>query len=90
MGQPLKTFTVEVQIPQDRAAQNDQRALGAQLRALWAIEQVRLQRCGVGKGAELADMPRAAFMQLLGEHGVPVIDYSVEDLHEELLALDHS
>jgi predicted HTH domain antitoxin len=29
-------------------------------------------------------MPRAAFMQLLGEHGVPVIDYDPGDLEGEL------
>jgi predicted HTH domain antitoxin len=33
-------------------------------------------------------MPRAAFMQLLGEHEVPVIDYAVEDLQEELRSLN--
>ena len=30
---------------------------------------------------------RAAFMQLLGEHEIPVIDYAVEDLQEELRSL---
>ena len=32
----------------------------------------------------MAALPRAAFMRLLGEHGVPVIDYPVEDLQQEL------
>lgn len=31
---------------------------------------------------------RASFMRLLGEHGVPVIDYPVSDLEEELRLLD--
>ncbi|MCC7241182.1 MAG: UPF0175 family protein [Acidobacteria bacterium] len=54
------------------------------LRCLWAVEQVRLRRLGVGRAAEVAALPRAAFMRLLGEHGVPVIDYPVEDLQHEL------
>lgn len=32
-------------------------------------------------------MPRAEFMAILGEHGVPVIDYPVEDLRAELNSL---
>jgi hypothetical protein len=29
---------------------------------LWLVEQVRHHKLGIGKGAELARMPRAAFM----------------------------
>lgn len=54
------------------------------MRRLWAVEQVRRRRLGVGRAAEVAALPRAAFMRLLGEHGVPVIDYPVEDLQQEL------
>ena len=67
----------------------DPAALGNELRILWLIEQVRRHKIGVGKGAELAGMPRAAFMKLLGDHGVPVIDYSVEDFQREIDALSH-
>ena len=61
--------------------------MSRELRLLWLIEEVRGQRLGAGKGAELAGVPRAAFMQLLGDHGVPVIDYTVEDLERELQVL---
>lgn len=62
-------------------------AVSRELRLLWIIEEVRRQRIGAGKGAELAEMPRAAFMRILGEHGVPVIDYSIDDLDRELRVL---
>lgn len=65
----------------------DPMEIGDQLRLLWLIEQVRLHRIGVGKGAELAEMPSAAFMQVLGAHGVPVIDYPAADLEHELSEL---
>jgi len=42
-------------------------------RQLWAVDQVRRHRLGVGKAAKVAGMPRAAFMRLIGEHGIPVI-----------------
>lgn len=84
------TVVVPVELPRDRVAEEDEVRVGAELRALWAVEQVRRRRCGVGKGAELAVMPRAAFMLLLGEHGVPVIDYDADDLREELRTLEQS
>lgn len=79
------TITVSVDLPHDFVA--DAARIGSELRALWAVELVRQRRCGVGKGAEIADLPRAAFMRMLGEHGVPVIDYAVDDLREELRSL---
>lgn len=69
----------------DEGAAPDPATVGTELRLLWIIEQVRVRRIGVGKGAELTGMPRAAFMKTLGAHGVPVIDYPVADLQEELL-----
>ena len=85
-----RTLTVSVELPLSAcdAASPDPTALGDQLRQLWIIEQVRLQRIGVGKGAELAGLPRAAFMQALGVHGVPVIDYAPSDLQREVDAQD--
>ena len=76
--------TVTVEMPPDLVAGEDVSQLGVTLRCLWAVEQVRLRRLGVGRAAEVAALPRAAFMRLLGEHGVPVIDYPVEDLQHEL------
>jgi predicted HTH domain antitoxin len=85
-----RTLTVRVELPLSGGdgASPDPAALGDELRLLWIIEQVRLQRIGVGKGAELAGLPRAAFMQALGAHGVPVIDYAPSDLQRELDAQD--
>lgn len=78
---------VKVDIPRELAGDADALQLGVELRRLWAVEQVRRRHLGVGKAAEVAGMPRAAFMQFLGEHGVPIIDYPVEDLREELSSL---
>jgi predicted HTH domain antitoxin len=81
------TMSIQVELPRDATGDADPATISAELRQLWAVEQVRLHRFGVGKGAEVAAMPRAAFMRFLGEHGVPVIDYPLEDFREELLAL---
>jgi predicted HTH domain antitoxin len=81
------SVAVQVEIPRDVLGDVEPSQLGVELRRLWAVEQVRKRRIGVGKGAEVAGMPRAAFMKTLGEHGVAVIDYPVEDLREELHSL---
>ena len=88
MGASLPCVSVHVELPRDVLDDADPDALSVELRRLWAIEQVRRRRFGVGKGAEIAEMPRAAFMRLLGEHGVPVIDYPASDLSAELGVLD--
>ena len=84
MSEPLPTISIHVELPRDVLGDADPATLGEELRRLWAVEQVRRHRFGVGKGAEVSEMPRAAFMRLLGEHGVPVIDYSETDLAAEL------
>jgi predicted HTH domain antitoxin len=81
---PARTIQIPVTLPWERGGEPDVPTLGRELRLLWLIEEVRQRRLGAGKGSELAGMPRAAFMRALGEHGVPVIDYSVEELEREV------
>lgn len=88
MSREEASVAVQVEIPRDVLGDVDLSQLGIELRRLWAVEQVRKRRIGVGKGAEIAEMPRAAFMKTLGDHGVAVIDYPVADLREELHSLD--
>ncbi|MGA7120598.1 MAG: UPF0175 family protein [Polyangiaceae bacterium] len=85
MSGPARTLTVSVELPvASGAVAPDSQVVSQELRRLWIIEQVRAKRIGVGKAAELSGMPRAAFMQALGAHGVPVIDYAPADLQAEL------
>jgi hypothetical protein len=68
----------------DADAPPDPETVGGELRLLWLVEQVRLRRIGVGKAAELAEMPRAAFMEMLGTHRVPVMGYAPTELEVEV------
>ena len=54
------------------------------MRVLWFIEQVRERRLGSGKAAELAGVPLARFLPLLGDHGVPVFDLDPGELAAEV------
>jgi predicted HTH domain antitoxin len=80
---------VRVEIPWQAGGTSppDIARLSQELRVLWIVDQVRQHHVGIGKGAELAGRPRAAFMQVLGEHGVPVIDYPAAELDEEIRSL---
>ena len=84
-----KDVAVRVEIPWQAAGTTppDLARLSHDLRVLWIVDQVRQRHVGIGKGAELAGLARAAFMLLLGEHGVPVIDYPVADLEDEICSL---
>ena len=86
MAASNQTLRVSVELPLAAGAA-DPATVSAELRLLWIIEQVRFRRLGVGKAAELAEMPRAAFMQLLGTHGIPVIDHEPAELEGELASL---
>lgn len=88
MSEPT-SHAVEVVLPAD-AFRNQPwipSEVAEDLRLLWLIDQVRRHRLSIGQGSEFAGMARAAFMERLGEHGVPVIDYPATDLVEELKAL---
>ena len=87
MSSAARIIEIPVELPWDRPGEPDVGAMSRELRLLWIIEEVRGRRLGAGKGAELAGVPRAAFMQILGNHGVPVIDYTVEDFERELEVL---
>jgi predicted HTH domain antitoxin len=67
------TIKVKVEMPPGLVADEDVAQLGVELRRLWAVERVRRRRLGVDRAAEVAGIPCAAFMGLLGEHGVPVV-----------------
>ncbi len=55
-----------------------------EMRVLWFLEEVRSRRLGYGKAAELAGIPLANFLQLMGEHRITPFDYDADELTREL------
>lgn len=81
-----KTRTVQVELPAeafDSHPWNPDR-IAEELRLLWLLEQVRERRLGHGKAAELSGLPRARFLQAMGEHHISAFDYDAGELDEEL------
>jgi predicted HTH domain antitoxin len=77
--------TIQVELPGDAFHFHpwEPRQIADEMRALWFVEQVRERRLGYGKAAELARIPEARFVELMGKHGVSPFDYDAEDLDEE-------
>lgn len=46
------------------------------------------RRLSLGKAAELAGYSKPAFMELLAKEGIPVFNYSGDDLEQELRDLE--
>lgn len=54
-----------------------------EMRLLWLLE-VRARRLGFGKASELAEIPVAAFLRLMGEHHITPFDYDESEIEREL------
>lgn len=81
-----KSRTVQVELPEEAFEVHpwDPERISAELRLLWLLEQVRERRLGHGKAAELAGLPRARFLQIMGQHRLTAFDYDPNELDEEL------
>lgn len=50
---------------------------------LLAIKLYEIGRVSLGQAARTAGRTKRAFLEILGDHKVPVFDYSPEELREE-------
>lgn len=55
-----------------------------QEKLLWLLEAVRARQIGYGKAAELAEIPLAQFLTLMGQYRITPFDYEQEELEQEL------
>lgn len=83
-----RPYAVEVVLPAEAFRHHpwSPEEVASELRLLWLVDQVRQRRIGYAKAAELAGMPLAAFVLVLGEHHISVFDYDREELDRELAA----
>jgi predicted HTH domain antitoxin len=54
-----------------------------ELRMLAAVKLFEMNRLSSGAAARLAGVSRAAFLQRLGDYGIPVLDLTEEELRRE-------
>jgi predicted HTH domain antitoxin len=63
-------------------------ALAEETRRLLALRFYRERVLSLGTSARLAGLSRWEFLELLSENGIPVLDYSREELAREFEAVD--
>ncbi|MCK6529131.1 UPF0175 family protein [Myxococcota bacterium] len=81
-----ESLTVPVRLPREALRHHPWSPddIAAEMRALWLVEQVRERRLGYGKAAELAGMPVAAFLALMGRHHVTPLGFEVGEVDREV------
>jgi len=67
---------LKIQLPSDVPVEE------AQL--LLAVKLFETGRISLGQAAKLAGYSKRVFMELLGKYGVPVFDYSADELQHEV------
>ena len=78
--------TVTVNLPEEVFQHRpwEPREIAREMRILWLLEEVRSRRLGFGKAAELAGLPLAQFLLLMGKHHITPFDYDDAELAREL------
>jgi predicted HTH domain antitoxin len=79
-------YAVEVELPAEAFRHHPwvPSEVASELLLLWLVDQVRQRRIGYAKAAELAGVPQARFVQILGDHRVPVFDLDQDELAREI------
>lgn len=76
---------VHLELPADlvSAAKLDQGNVSQEAAKLIALELFREDVVSLGRAAELCATPLAAFMDFAAVHGVPPLNYGIEELEED-------
>lgn len=87
----MSALTISFDIPPDILASLRIGAydLGRKIRLMSAIAFFKEKRLSLGKAAQLADMNRLDFMDIMSENGVVIFDYDESALQSDLNGIDH-
>lgn len=79
-------MTITIDYPEDLelAVSTTKQELEAQIRLMAALKMFELGKLSSGKAAQLAGISRVEFFEMCGRYKVPIINYTAEELEEEL------
>lgn len=86
----MDTMTVPIELPRDLLGLLDvpPEHLEPRLRELIAFELFREGRISSGKGAEMLEISKLAFVRLLSQHGIPYFTETVEELKVDVAQVE--
>ena len=70
--------TTELRIELPQSLSEDEAKL------LLAVKLFEVGKVSLGQAAKMAELSKRAFMEILGRYGVPVFNYSPEELRREV------
>lgn len=78
---------VQVEVPDEAliSLKTDAESFAEELPLLAAVKLFELGRLSSGRAAELAGIPRVAFLVALGRYGVSPFQLTAEELHQDVL-----
>ena len=81
--------TVNLELPAElvSAAKLDQGDVSAEAAKFIAMELFREGTVSLGRAAELCGTPLAAFMDFVASHGIPPLNYGIEEFEQDQLTL---
>ena len=87
----MNTVSVSISLPRDLLGALDVPNVRVErrLRELIALELVREGRISTGKGAEMLDLSKWAFIQLLAQRGIDYFTETPEELADQVADLQH-
>ncbi|MBP6738542.1 MAG: UPF0175 family protein [Leptospiraceae bacterium] len=85
----IKTIHIDVEIPEKvfLSLGEEVNLFKGNIKLYAAIFLFQSHKLSLGKSAEFADVSKDLFIELLNQYKIPIIDYSKEDLEEELARL---
>jgi|JI10StandDraft_1071094.scaffolds.fasta_scaffold52506_3 predicted HTH domain antitoxin len=89
MNTTTKTIHIDIEIPEKLlfSLGEDISLFRGNIKLYAAIFLFQSHKLSLGKSAEFAGVSKDYFLDLLNQYKIPIIDYSKEDLDEELLRL---